>query len=735
MIFRHPLPPWAFALAAAAILALAVLTYRRATMSLSLGRVVSLVTLRVAALVALLLLWMYPVRVSPDPTAGALVAILVDASRSMAVADGVDGRSRFDEARARAANELVPALRGRFGVETFAFGQRLQPLDSVTQPGDAASSLTVALDAVRTRTAGRTLAGVVVVSDGALTDAPADALAQWKTTPVPVVTVPVGRQAPGRDREVLDVSVGDAVVGGSTVDVTADVVERGATTPFDVRLLRDGVVSEVQRLTPVADGVPLSVTFRVAPDASRPLVLTLDVPEPAGDMVPGNARRVLVVPPSTRARQVLIVEGAPGFDHSFLKRTLELDAGVRADAVVRKGANQGGTDAFYVQASPERAPALVTGFPTSMATLGLYETVVLANVALDAMPEAQVTLLQRFVAERGGGLVVLGAEALAPRGEAGAIDPLLPVSIGNVPARSAMRASTPLTPLLTPDGQAHPLMRLAADPGASQRVWGEMPPLAAVAPLGTPHAGATVLAETTVQGGVVRPLVAVQRYGRGRTLVFGGEASWRWKMQRPAGDTAYDTFWRQVFRWVSADALPRIDLHVARDARGAQVVTAEVRDNEFRATSATVPVVSIVDGNGETREVTMRADPQRSGRFVGTIAGSAPGPARLVARVSPDEGAATRDVTNDLWFAVEPDDPRELRAAWRDDRALRAIATETRGRMLAGSVPGDLADVFTIDAASAPRVEDDVWHRGVVLAALIAVLTLEWFFRRRWGLR
>ena len=658
MIFRHPLPPWALALAAAAILALAVLTYRRARASLPTSRVILLMALRVASLVALLVLWMHPVRVAPDPTAGALVAILVDASRSMAVADGANGQTRFAEARARALDEIAPVLRPRFGVETFAFGGRLQPLDAVTQPGDTASSVTAALDAVRARTAGRTLAGVVIVSDGAFTDTEAERAPMLAQLRVPVVGVAVGSQSPGPDREVLDLAVGDAVVGGSTVDVTADIVSRGgAREAFEVRLLRDGVVAEVQRVTPVADGVPLTVTFRVAPDPNRPLVLTVDVPEAPGDLVTGNARRVLVVPPSTRARQVLIVEGAPGFDHSFLKRTLELDAGVRADAVVRKGNSQSGADTFYVQAAPDWAPALVTGFPTSMATLGQYEAVVLANVPLDGLTVAQVELLQRFVAERGGGLVVLGAEALAPRGAGGPIDPLLPVSIGNVPARAAMRAGTPLTPLVTPEGAAHPLMRLAGDPGASLRVWSELPPLAAVAPLGTPHAGATVLAEVTVPGGVVRPLVAMQRYGRGRTLVFGGEASWRWKMQRPAGDTAYDTFWRQVFRWVSADALPRIALHAGREARGTQVVSADVRDREFRPTSATVPIVSAVDANGESRDVSMRADPVLGGAFRRCAGGQRGGAgSRRGAGAAVQARRRNADVTNDLWISVEPDD-------------------------------------------------------------------------------
>jgi hypothetical protein len=55
-----------------------------------------------------------------------------------------------------------------------------------------------------------------------------------------------------------------------------------------------------------------------------------------------NTRRVLV-PPQGRRRRVLVVEGAPGFEHTFLKRALERDPSLDVDSVVRKGRNdQGG---------------------------------------------------------------------------------------------------------------------------------------------------------------------------------------------------------------------------------------------------------------------------------------------------------------------------------------------------------------------------------------------------------
>jgi hypothetical protein len=47
---------------------------------------------------------------------------------------------------------------------------------------------------------------------------------------------------------------------------------------------------------------------------------------------------------------------------------------------------------------------------------------------------------------------------------------------------------------------------------------------------------------------VWRPLVAVQRYGQGRSMIFAGEASFRWRMQLPSEDHTFELFWRQAAR-------------------------------------------------------------------------------------------------------------------------------------------------------------------------------------------
>ena len=82
----------------------------------------------------------------------------------------------------------------------------------------------------------------------------------------------------------------------------------------------------------------------------------------------------------SRPRRILLVEGAPGFEHSFLKRAWAGDQGLEVDAVVRKGKDERGANTFYVQAAHSRGDALVSGYPQTVEALSAYDAIVLANV-------------------------------------------------------------------------------------------------------------------------------------------------------------------------------------------------------------------------------------------------------------------------------------------------------------------------------------------------------------------
>ena len=52
-------------------------------------------------------------------------------------------------------------------------------------------------------------------------------------------------------------------------------------------------------------------------------------------------------------------------------------------------------------------------------------------------------------------------------------------------------------------------------------------------------------------------LLAYQRYGRGRSMVFTTGSSWHWQMEMDHEDQTSELFWKQMLRWlVSASPAP-----------------------------------------------------------------------------------------------------------------------------------------------------------------------------------
>src|SRR6185503_8176472 len=138
---------------------------------------------------------------------------------------------------------------------------------------------------------------------------------------LPVYAIGVGSPDGPRDREVRGLVAGDPRLDQAKVDLHVTAISSGfGRTPFAMRLLANGQVLETRRIVPTADGSPLDERFSVSPDPINPTVYTADVPgDPSEAVVENNTRSVLLSPPA-RKRRLLAIEGAPGFEHSFMTR-------------------------------------------------------------------------------------------------------------------------------------------------------------------------------------------------------------------------------------------------------------------------------------------------------------------------------------------------------------------------------------------------------------------------------
>jgi len=735
LTFANALPWWAVLLVAAAVSAVAWRAYA--------GNVVErpqrdvLIVLRLLTLAALVMFLMRPVRVSDEGSKDVVVPVLVDGSRSMTIEDA-DGQRRIDRARDLVTREILPSLQGQFQIEVLSFGDRVRE----TSPPDLAatdrqSDLSGALAAVRDRYRGRPIAGIILISDGGDTSrSPAD------TTVPPVYALGLGSRTVGRDREVSSVTAAEAVADDSRIDIAVSAVSHGTgTEPIALQLLENGRPLEVRRIAPAAEGVPVHTVFQVTPAGGSAVVYSVEVPAIVGELVPeNNARSVLVQPPS-RQHHVLFVEGAPGFEHSFLKRAWAADPGLDIDSIVRKGKDDQGTDTYYIQASQSRSGALAKGYPSRADDLFVYDAIVLANVEARQLTRQQQELTRDFVGTRGGGLLILGARTFVKPGLTDTpleeVIPLQLVDRGDTDAVLRASSSRGMNHVgLTPAGQAHPVMQLGSTGAETQKRWDATPALASTVPLGGPRPGANVLAVSGAAGGVSRPLIAVQRYGEGRSLIFAGEGAWRWRMLLPSTDRSYDTFWRQALRWLALSALDPVAIRLPAAAMPADTVDVRIlaRDAAFAPQADVAVDVDVTTPEGRTESI--RAEQPRQtdedGAYVARYRAAGPGVYRF--RATARRGATSIGSAASA-LLVGGSDP-EMSDPRLNVQVLQRIALRSGGRLVTAGEAAALGSSLRAAVPSARlAVTHDLWHTGWSFAAILALLASEWILRRRWGLR
>ena len=710
--------------------------YARPVVALTAKQRRMLIFLRLTALLAIIVFLLRPVSTEPATVSGDVVAVLIDSSQSMQVAD-VSRRRRIEEAAAIVRDAIVPGLDAVFDVEVLAFSDGLRPteLDDL-EPEAARTDLAGALDAVRERYRDRPLAGVVVLSDGGDTSG-RDLVSSAAALGRPVFTIGLGAPAVALDLEVVSVTAGAAAVAESVVDVVATVVSHGREDePMDVRLEEDGQLLDVQRVVPSGDGAPRRVVFQVSPRHDAATLYTVEIVAAERESITENNRQSVLVSPPGRARRILMVEGAPGYEHSFLKRVWLADTGIELDSVVRKGQNELGEHTFYIQANPARSRGLATGFPVDRASLFRYDAVLLANVEAQSLRPDQLSMTAEFVERRGGGLLLLGSLSLTGDGLRGSpLEELVPLALSDRRSQefgaSEDRADRPL---LTDDGAVHPVSQLGATVSETRDRWATLPRLGGSVSLGAARPGASVLARIAAPGGDLRPLLAVQRYGRGRSMVFAGEGSWRWKMMLPADDGRYDRVWGQVARWLTGAASDPVAVSVTGGRTVGERVRLDlhVRDDEHRPVLGARNDIRIRTPGGDVEPLHAELVDPTTGHYVTDYLPRESGVYRIevTSRTDGDLLGSARD-----WVLVGGID-----AEWADPRlnepVLARLAGATGGRLLPVTAARTVSELLRETRAThAPPVSRDLWHGVWNFLLLVAVLTTEWSLRRAWGLR
>jgi uncharacterized membrane protein len=749
-IFNSYLPVAAIA---AALLALLVLrpTYR----ALSQGQWATLLALRLAAILLLLVAMLGPTRVSTtrEPQTAA-VLLLFDASRSMQLPDASGGRSRWEAQRETLdrAEPLLEELSQQLSIKLYTYDATLSPGEREggrwklpQSPDGKRTDLGSTLHDAVQKELGQRVAAVIVLGDGAQTALspevdPHQAARELARLQYPLYTVPFGPA--GAASQARDVAV-ENLQDQYSVFVKNELIVRGLARihgyvnqaiPLEMTIeSSDGRTVALQKSTIQAaeDGAQVPFEFAYTPEAAGQFKLTVRAAEQPGELVAGNNQLSAFLTVREGGLKALFLRGASLFEQRAVRRSLDASPDIDVE------------DRWIETRRRDRWPVDLTmllGDPK-------YDVFLMGDLDSSALhaegsQEDNLRLLADAVG-RGKGLIMTGGlHSFGPGGYRNTpLANVLPIAMDRferqdfgAPFRTDLHLAGPLPmrPVIP-----HFITHLAAGEN-NRQAWAALPPLNGANKFADVTGGAHVLLEAS---GGERLLVAGQ-YGRGRVLAFAGDSTYLWPMH--GFDREHKRFWRQMVLWAAGrDEEQKDDVWIRLARRrfgpgervpftaGANAATGDViEDAEFQVT------VTPPGGSPQRAPVAQDKD-----GFTGSFA-ETESPGEYTIAVT-----ALRDGQNiggtETRFEIFDHDV-ELSNSVADHDLLRRMANLTSssgGRMLAGEeLPEllaslkDLPEQIAVERETRWRLAGtagDAWAFFLLLAGL---LITEWALRKKWAL-
>ncbi len=669
------------------------------------------------------------------------LAVLVDDSRSMQIADADEGQSRGEYAKQQFGDRstgMLKKLSDKFVVRPYRFSSSAARLASPEELafGGVETRLGAALDGARQELAGLPLAGVVLISDGAdTTDAAlADAVLSMKAAGLPVFTVGVGQEQLARDIQIDRVSVPRQALKGTSLLI--DVVVRqtgsaGETVTLDVE--DAGRIVGTQEVKLPDDRGPASVRVRVMVADAGPRVLKFRIPPQRDEVIPQNNVRESLVAVRDRPERILYYEGQPRFELKFIRQAVRDDKNLQLVTLLRTAESK------YLRLGVDDPEHLAGGFPKTREELFEYRGLVIGSVEASAFTGDQLRMIAEFVEKRGGGLLALGGPgAFSEGGYAGTpVADALPVVLERVlRAVNGPALSMPLSIRPTRAGEGHAVTQIAATESASAARWPHLPSLTTVNPIRAVKPGAAVLLSGVDARRRDYVALASQRYGRGKAIAQPVQDSWLWQMHSTMDveDQTHENYWRQMLRWLVDGVPDTVDVHTVVDrVQPGEPVTlvADVVDRAFVELNDAKVVARVHRPTGTLETVPMQWTGEQSGEYRAVFATAEEGLYTIDVEAVRGSTPIGRSVTQ---VRAVPSDAEYFDASMQAAR-LRRIADETGGRFYTSSTVAGLPEDLRYTGRGVTTIEErELWHMPIVLLTLMGLMFGEWALRRRAGL-
>jgi hypothetical protein len=639
--------------------------------------------------------------------------------------------------------------------------QQLVPRGIETRIGDAVRFLV-------NKERGGPVAGIVLVSDGGNNGGiDMKAAAQVaQSAAIPVYPIGMGSDRRPVNARIVDLEAPKRVYPGDKFTMTGFVqsygledrlvkIELVSTTPStNGRVNEDEgeTFEEEQSLRLGKDGEVQTVKFEATPGEAGLKQYKLRVVAPEKDIEPRDNEKTARVQVVERKTRVLLMAGGPSREFRFLRNQLFRDRDTTLDVLLQSG-NAG---------MSQEADNVLDEFPQLTDELFQYDCIIAFDPDWLELDAFQVEMLDRWVAEMAGGLIVVAGPVFTPewsgfrRGRDDRVDTikgLYPVvyytqgapnlSLG----RFGGEAAWPLE--FTRDGLEAEFLWLEDNPLDSEATWNSFAGVFGYYAVKDPKPGARVYArfsnpETALDGDL--PIyLAGHLYGAGRVFFQASGEMWR---VRAVEERYFESYYTKLIRWVSQGRLLRDSsrgvLLVDKDRclLGEQVtIRAILNDAQHQPLTDDEVSAVLLQPDGARTTITLKRvrEAARDGMYETQFTALQEGDYRieLTPPMSTDEEFLTAEVRVRV-PALELERPQ------RNDPLLKDFADQTQAEYFIGfnaamrrgsSTRASLSGVLEPNdqIVYLPESLDSQFEQqlmGWLIALICGVLCFEWLIRR-----
>jgi uncharacterized membrane protein len=731
MQFLYSFPLWIAAIGLAAAAIVISIAYRRTDKPLNRRIRVILIILRSAAIGLLLFCLLEPTLIAKEEIQRkANLMLLLDDSKSMSLTDADSNISRMEVVKQDLIQQedgIIQEFSDKFNLHLYQFSSDCMGVKKLSPTGEGTlTDIGKAISKVSDEWRGQFTAGMVLITDGGVNSGenPLEVAGRLN---IPIYTVGVGSTKMPRDIQVSGLEVSPIAYVDHLLPIKAFIRSSGYDgLEVPVSLMQGGELKDSVTLT-LDDDSEQMVELQVTPQQEGTFNFSVRIPADYDELTDQNNVYPFFVKVVKTKLEILYIDGRPRWEYKFLKHSLEGDPNVESRCMIAVKQLQ--------QNLPDQSDfATSSQLPMNRRELFSYDIVILGDVNPAVFTQPQLSMLNEFVENRGGALIFLGGQQSLGRNGFGesVLSGILPIDIGPGGARTLTGA---FSPMLTQNGERHPVTRLSDDPVENKTIWREFPALTRFYMGNGIKIGATVLAEHQRAEG--QPVIVFQRYGEGMVMLIASDSLWRWAFGAYPfdGDNSYyNKFWSGTLRWLASTRTKAELLSVKTD-----------KDSYHRDEKVIITAYVYDEGYAPLNDAQLRGQIQLSTDTSPDLRFSASGNGRYLAEFNPlREGNYKVNIEayyvgnllgkSSTEFIVK-NTMLEFQNTTLDESLLKSIADVSGGAYYhlkdISRLPDSIQDKKEIYALTRER---GLWDNGILLIMVVALLTTEWFLRKKKGL-